>query len=65
MTLVERFSACQPDTIDYRFTVTDPATFTRPWTASIPMRKIKGPNLEYGCHEGNYALPKRPQRRSR
>ena len=56
-TLVERFRRVDADTIDYQFTVIDPATFTRPWTASIPMRKIKGPVFEYGCHEGNYALP--------
>ncbi len=56
-TLVERFRRVDADTIDYGFTVTDPATFTRPWTASIPMHKIKGPVFEYACHEGNYALP--------
>ena len=57
MTLVERFTRINKDTIDYRFTVTDSATFTRPWTAAIPMRSIPGPIYEYGCHEGNYALP--------
>jgi hypothetical protein len=57
MTLVERFTRTGPDTIDYRFTVTDAATFTRPWTASIPMRTIEGPIFEYACHEGNHALP--------
>jgi hypothetical protein len=56
-TLVERFTRTDADTIDYRFTVTDPAVFTRPWTAAIPMRKIPGPIYEYACHEGNYALP--------
>jgi hypothetical protein len=56
-TLVERFTRVDADTIDYRFTVTDPATFTRAWTAAIPMRKIPGPVFEYACHEGNYALP--------
>ena len=44
------------DTIDYRFTVTDPATFTRPWTAATPMNRIKEPIFEYACHEGNYAV---------
>jgi hypothetical protein len=56
-TLVERFTRTDADTIDYRFTVTDPATFTQAWTAAIPMRKIPGPVFEYACHEGNYALP--------
>jgi hypothetical protein len=34
----------------------DPATFTKPWTASIPMTKVPGPVYEYACHEGNYAM---------
>ena len=37
--LVERFTRINADTIDYRFTVEDPATFTRPYTVAIPMRK--------------------------
>lgn len=55
MHLVERFTRSDADTITYEFTVTDPATFTRPWTATLPMNKAKGPLYEYACHEGNYA----------
>jgi hypothetical protein len=55
--LVERFTRVDADTIDYRFTVTDPATFTRPWTAVTPMMRINEPLFEYACHEGNYAVP--------
>ena len=55
--LVEHFTRVDENTIDYRFTVTDPATFTQPWTAAAPMVKIEGPIFEYACHEGNYALP--------
>jgi len=40
----------------YEFTVDDPASFARPWTAQIPMAKSDGPLLEYACHEGNYAM---------
>jgi len=57
LTLVERFTRIDADTIDYRFTVTDPATFTRHWTVAAPMAKIEGPLYEYACHEGNYAVP--------
>ena len=35
----------------------DPNTWTRPWTAAVPMRKVPGPIYEYACHEGNYGLP--------
>lgn len=57
MRLVERFTRVDTDTIDYQFTVVDPTTYTKPWTAAIPMTAIEGPLFEYACHEGNYALP--------
>jgi hypothetical protein len=54
--LVERFTRVDPDTLLYEFTVTDPATWTRPWTAAVLMKKSEGPLFEYACHEGNYAM---------
>jgi hypothetical protein len=54
--LTERFTRVDAETIRYEFTVDDPATFTRPWTAEIPMRKTQGPIYEYACSEGNYSL---------
>jgi hypothetical protein len=57
LTLVERFTRIDANTIDYRFTVTDPATFTKPFTVAAPMVQIEGPIYEYACHEGNYAVP--------
>ena len=57
MHLVERFTRTAADTLTYEFTVDDPATFAKPWTASIPMVKSDGPIYEYACHEGNYAVP--------
>jgi len=56
MRLVERFTRVDADTIKYEFTVNDPTTFTRPWSAEVPMLKINGRIYEYSCHEGNYAL---------
>ena len=53
---VERFTRVAADKIDYRYTITDPATYTRPWTVSLPMTAIEGPLYEYACHEGNYGL---------
>ena len=55
--VIERFTRFDADTMDYQVTVEDLATFTAPWTASIPMTKVEGPLYEYACHEGNYALP--------
>jgi hypothetical protein len=54
--LVERFTRVDADTIEYRFTVDDPTTWTRPWTVAYPMVKTQGPIYEYACHEGNYGL---------
>lgn len=55
--LVERFTRVDADTVAYQFTVEDATTWTRPWTALIPLKKSEGPIFEYACHEGNYALP--------
>jgi hypothetical protein len=54
--VVERFRRADADTIMYQFTVDDPSTWTRSWSAEIPMSKIKGPIFEYACHEGNYGM---------
>jgi hypothetical protein len=56
MRLVERFTRVDANTINYEFTATDPTSFTKPWTARIPMNKTPDPVLEYACHEGNYAM---------
>jgi len=56
MRLTERFTRVDEDTIMYKFTVDDPATWTRPWSAELPMRKTIGPLFEHACHEGNYGL---------
>ena len=56
MHLIERFARVDADTLHYEFTVTDPRSFTKPWTAQIPMRKSLDPIYEYACHEGNYGM---------
>ena len=55
--VVERFTRVAADTVDYRYTIEDASTYTRPWTAAIPMTRIEGPIFEYACHEGNHAVP--------
>jgi hypothetical protein len=54
--LIERFTRTSPDTIVYEFTANDESSFTRPWTAQIPMKKTPDPIFEYACHEGNYGM---------
>jgi hypothetical protein len=54
--VIERFTPVDPDTIVYRFTVEDPAIWTKPWSGEMIMRRVEGPIFEYACHEGNYGL---------
>jgi hypothetical protein len=56
MKLTERFTRTGPDTLMYQFTVDDPESFTKPWTARYPMAKTNDKIFEYACHEGNYGL---------
>ena len=56
MKLVERFTRISDRTIDYKFTVSDPETWMRPWTAKLPWNRIDGLIYEYACHEGNYGM---------
>ncbi len=56
MRLTERFSRVAEDTLLYEFTVDDPTSFTRPFTAAIPMKRGAAPLFEYACHEGNYGM---------
>jgi hypothetical protein len=56
MRLIERFTRVDQDTIRYQFTVDDPSTWTRPWSAEVPWAKTVPPLFEHACHEGNYGL---------
>jgi hypothetical protein len=51
--LIERFTRTAEGELTYRFTVEDPTTWDKPWTAEILMRNEKGPVYEWACHEGN------------
>jgi|RhiMethySRZTD1v2_1073278.scaffolds.fasta_scaffold01555_19 hypothetical protein len=57
--VIERFKRIDANTIEYTITVEDPMTFTKPWTAVIPISKLSDDTqiYEYACHEGNYAMP--------
>jgi len=56
MRLVERFTRVDAETLLYEFTVTDPTTWTAPWTAAVPLLLNPEPMFEYACHEGNYSM---------
>jgi len=54
--LIERFTRADAGTLLYEFRVNDPTTFTKPWTAQIPMARTEEKMYEYACHEGNYGM---------
>jgi hypothetical protein len=56
--VIERFNRVDDKTLLYRFTIDDPTTWPRPWTAEYtwPIAKADDRLYEYACHEGNYAM---------
>ena len=54
--VVERFTRTSTDLIDYKFTIDDQATFTKPVTVVSPMQRLNEKIYEYACHEGNIAM---------
>ena len=57
ITLTERFTPIDANTIQYTVTIADPGTWARPWTIAIPWQRDSDYRLfEYACHEGNYAM---------
>jgi len=53
---VERFTMTDADTIQYQFTVDDPAAFARPWTGEVYLVRTVDRIFEYACHEANYSM---------
>ena len=53
---VERFTRADNDTISYQLTVTDPNTFSTPWTLQNSLWRSDEGIFEVACHEGNYGL---------
>lgn len=59
LSLIERFTRLDAKTLLYKYTIIDPSTWVRPWTAEVTMNKREGPLFEFACHEGNYSMPVR------
>ena len=55
--LVERYTRISPDVLKHEITLTDPDTWTSPWTVELLHTATMDPIFEYACHEGNYSMP--------
>ena len=58
LTIVERFTPIDSNTVEWLVTLTDPATWPRPWAFGMHLTKKSDAErpFEYACHEGNYGL---------
>ena len=54
--VIERFTRASENELNYVFTVTDPAFYTRPWTGETRLLRTKNRMFEDACHEGNYSM---------
>jgi len=77
--VTERFTRVSADTLQYEVTFDDPATWTKPWIAMIPIKRNQDNVFEFACHGGNAGLhgilagtraqrsrlPKKPRKRAR
>ncbi len=55
--LVERYTRISPDVLKHEITLSDPDTWTSPWTVELRHTATTDPIFEYACHEGNYSMP--------
>ncbi|HEY1307993.1 MAG TPA: hypothetical protein VGF24_30780 [Vicinamibacterales bacterium] len=56
MKVTERFTRIADDAIEYKFTIDDPSTWTKAWSAELPLVKTDGPIFEFACHETNFGI---------
>jgi hypothetical protein len=54
--LVERFTRLAADTLEYRVTIDDATTWTKPWTVLVRLKQTKDKLYEFACHEGNLPM---------
>ena len=59
ITVTERFTRVDEETIHYEFTIDDPTQWTQTFSGEFPFVALPEGELlyEYACHEGNYSMP--------
>ena len=54
---IERFTRTAPDKVEWSVTVSDPSTWSKPWTFAVSLTQDASQAVfEFACHEGNYAM---------
>ena len=57
LTVTERFTPIDANTISWVARMEDPTTWERPWAIRMPLKRDNSqPIFEYACHEGNRGL---------
>ena len=51
--VTERFRRVSDKSIEYRATMEDASTWTKPWSIELAFNSVPGPLYEYASHEGN------------
>src|SRR5687768_3461923 len=55
--IIERIVRIAPNTIRYQYTLTDPNTWTKPWSAEADLPRVEPMVMyEFACHEQNYGV---------
>jgi hypothetical protein len=58
MHIIERWKRLDDTHLLYGFTIDDPGTWTKPWSAEFVMWRLTNQEqlVEYACHEGNVGI---------
>jgi len=58
ITVTERFTRADDQTVHYEFTIEDPTQWTSAWSGEFPFVELPPEEMiyEYACHEGNYSM---------
>jgi hypothetical protein len=54
--MTERLTPLEGNTLRYEVTVSDPTTWSAPWTAVSTWKRAADQMFEYACHEANYSM---------
>ena len=54
--VIERYTRPEKDYLNWELTAVDPATWAKPWTFMVRLKRTDDQLYEYACHEGNRSM---------